>query len=256
VTLLAHLVATSQRVAATSARLAKVRELADFLKTLPPGEVDPAVHYLSGETQGRLGVGYSSLEPAALAPAAADASLSISDVDAMLALLPGIKGAGAAVRRAELLRGLWSRATSAEREFLTRLLLGELRQGALGGVMLDAIAAAAELPVSAVRRAAMYAKSLGAVACAALNEGRDALDTFQLELFSPISPMLAQTAADVSEALFELEGDAAFEWKMDGARIQVHKAADDVRVYTRGFRKSWRPCAGSRCTRWCSMAKR
>jgi DNA ligase 1 len=236
VTLLAHLVATSQRVAATSARLAKVRELAGFLKTLRPGEVNTAVHYLSGETpQGRLGVGYASLEPAALAPAATDPSLSISDVDALFALLPGIKGAGAAVRRVELLRGLWSRATPAEREFLTRLLLGELRQGALGGVMLDAIAAAAELPVGAVRRAAMYARSLGAVAQAALNEGRDALDKFQLELFSPISPMLAQTAADVSEALLELEGEAAFEWKMDGARIQVHKAGEDVRIYTRGL---------------------
>jgi DNA ligase-1 len=236
VTLLAHLVATSQRVAATSARLAKVRELAGFLKTLPPGEVDTAVHYLSGETpQGRLGVGHSSLEPAALATAVSDPSLSISDVDAMFALLPGIKGAGAAVRRTELLRGVWSRATPAEREFLARLLFGELRQGALRGVMLDAIAAAAELPVGAVRRAAMYAKSLGAVARAAFGEGRDALDKFQLELFSPISPMLAQTAADVSEALLELAGEAAFEWKMDGARIQVHKAADDVRIYTRGL---------------------
>jgi DNA ligase-1 len=235
-TLLAHLVATSQRIAATSARLAKVRELAGFLKTLPSAEVDTAVHYLSGETpQGRLGVGYSLLQPAALEPAAADPTLSISDVDAAFALLPGIKGAGAAARRTELLRSLWSRATQAERQFLARLLLGELRQGALGGVMLDAIAAAAELPASAVRRAAMYAKSLGAVADAALNGGRDSLDKFQLELFSPISPMLAQTAADVSEALLELEGEAAFEWKMDGARIQVHKAADEVRIYTRGL---------------------
>ena len=235
-TLLAHLVAASQRVAASSARLAKVRELGGFLKTLTPGEVDTAVHYLSGELpQGRLGVGYSSLEPAAIAPVAADPSLSIGDVDALLARLPGIKGAGAAVRRTELLRDLWSRATQAEREFLARLLLGELRQGALGGVMLDAIAAAAELPASAVRRAAMYARSLGAVAHAALIEGPDALDKFQLELFSPISPMLAQTAADVGEALVELEGEAAFEWKMDGARIQVHKMADDVRIYTRGL---------------------
>jgi DNA ligase-1 len=234
--LLAHLVATSQRVAATSARLAKVGELAGFLKSLPPGEVCAAVHYLSGQTpQGRLGVGYSALEPATLAPPAPGPSLSIGDVDAVLALLPGIKGTGAAGRRTELLRDLWSLATPPEREFLARLLLGELRQGALGGVMLDAIAAAAELPVSAVRRAAMYAKSLGAVAHAALGHGREALDKFQLELFSPISPMLAQTAADVSEALLELEGEAAFEWKMDGARIQVHKAADEVRIYTRGL---------------------
>ncbi|MGA2399857.1 MAG: ATP-dependent DNA ligase [Steroidobacteraceae bacterium] len=235
-TLLAHLVATSQRVAATSARLAKVRELAGFLNTLAPAEVDTGVHYLAGEIpQGRLGVGYAALAPATLEPAAADPSLSISDVDATFARLPGVKGAGAAGRRTELLRDLLSRATQAEREFLMRLLLEDLRQGALGGVMLDAIAAAAELPSSAVRRAAMYAKSLGAVAHAALHGGREALDQFQLELFSPISPMLAQTASDVSEALLELEGAAAFEWKMDGARIQVHKAADDVRIYTRGL---------------------
>ena len=235
-TLLAHLVATSQRVAATRARLAKVRELAGLLKTLPAVEVDTAVHYLSGEIpQGRLGVGYGALAPAAIQEAAPAPSLSIADVDATFARLPAVKGAGAAGRRTELLRDLWSRATQVEREFLTRLLLGDLRQGALGGVMLDAIAAAAELPASAVRRAAMYARSLGAVAHAALRGGREALDQFQLELFSPISPMLAQTASDVSEALLELEGEAAFEWKMDGARIQVHKAADDVRIYTRGL---------------------
>ncbi len=234
--MLAHLVATSQRVAATRARLAKVRELAGLLRTLPAIEVDTAVHYLSGEIpQGRLGVGYGALAPAAIQQAATDPSLSIADVDATFARLPAVKGAGAAGRRTELLRDLLSRATQAEREFLTRLLLGDLRQGALGGVMLDAIAAAAELPASAVRRAAMYARSLGAVAEAALRGGREALDQFQLELFSPISPMLAQTAADVSEALLELEGEAAFEWKMDGARIQVHKAADDVRIYTRGL---------------------
>lgn len=235
VTSLARLVATSQRVAASPARLAKVRELASFLQTLQPGEVGTAVYFLSGESpQGRLGVGYSSLEPAAREPAANEPSLSIMDVDERLALLGGIKGPGAAARRAELLRDLWSRATHAEREFLARLLLGELRQGALGGVMLDAIAAAAQIPANAVRRAAMYG-SLGAVARAAINEGSEALEEFQLELFSPVSPMLAQTAADVSEALRELRGEAAFEWKMDGARIQVHKAADEVRIYTRGL---------------------
>lgn len=234
--LFAHLVATSQRIAATPARLAKVRELAGFLASLPPAEVDTAVHYLSGDTpQGRIGVGYSTLEPAARGAAAAAATLSIADVDRRLALLTGIKGSGAAARRVEVLTDLFSHATTGERDFLTRLLLGDLRQGALGGVMLEAIAAAAQLPVAAVRRAGMYAKSLGAVAETALTLGLEGLAGFQLQIFSPISPMLAQTAADVSEALVELEGEAAFEWKMDGARIQVHKSADDVRIYTRGL---------------------
>lgn len=235
-TLFAHLVATSRRVAATRARLSKVRELSGFLESLPPAEIHTAVHYLSGQTpQGRIGIGYSALEPAARDAPAVAATLSIGEVDRRLALLVHIKGAGAAARRVEILRDLFSQATPEEREFLTRLLLGDLRQGALGGVMLDAIATAARLPVQAVRRAAMYAKSLGAVAEAALAQGLDALDKFQLELFSPVSPMLAQTAADVSEALVELDGEAAFEWKMDGARIQVHKGGDDVRIYTRGL---------------------
>src|SRR6185436_10616243 len=125
------------------------------------------------------------------------------------------------------------RATGDEQEFLIRLLVGELRQGALEGVMVDAVAAAAVVPVDQIRRAAMYAKNLGAVARAALTEGVEALAQFQLEPLSPIAPMLAQTAADVGEALEQLGGDLAFEWKMDGARIQLHKVGDSVRIYTR-----------------------
>jgi DNA ligase-1 len=116
-----------------------------------------------------------------------------------------------------------------------RLLIGELRQGALAGVMVDATASAAQIPVDKVRRAAMYAKSLGAVAHAALVEGENALENFQLELLSPVAPMLAQTAADVGEALERLGEDAVFEWKMDGARIQVHKSDDSVHIYTRSL---------------------
>jgi DNA ligase-1 len=115
------------------------------------------------------------------------------------------------------------------------LLLGELRQGALGGLMVDAIAQAAQLPNDAVRRASMYAKQLGVLAHVALVEGVEGLARFQLETLSPITPMLAQTAADVAEALAQLGGEAAFEWKVDGARVQVHKAADLVRVYTRNL---------------------
>ena len=113
-----------------------------------------------------------------------------------------------------------------EQEFLIRLLVGELRQGALEGVMVDAIASAAAVPVEQIRRAAMYAKNLGAVALAALTQGGASLAQFQLEPLSPIAPMLAQTAADVREALAQLGGEVAFEWKMDGARIQLHKVGD------------------------------
>jgi len=236
VTLFARLVDASQRVGATPARLTKVRELAALLRTLSPEEIETAVLYLSGDTrQGRIGIGSRALHEAAAAAAAAAEHLSIAEVDGELARLGDVRGSGSARRRAEALNGLFSRATSVEQRFLVRLLAGELRQGALAGVMADAIAAAAALPAGDVRRAAMYARNLGEAAHAALTGGSAALCGFQLELFSPVAPMLAQTAADVGEALRELRGEAAFEWKMDGARIQVHKRQEEVRIYTRGL---------------------
>jgi len=235
VTPLAAIVGASLRVGATAARREKVRELASLLRTLAADEIDIAVLYLSGDTpQGKIGVGYAALRAAASAPAQESETLSIAEVDRRLSELARVRGSGSAVRRAQALQELFSRATPPEQQFLLRLLAGELRQGALAGVMIDAIAAAAELPVAAVRRAAMYSKNLGRVARAALREGADALGRFQLELFSPVSPMLAQVATDVAAALEEL-GEAAFEWKMDGARIQVHKAGDEVRIYTRSL---------------------
>lgn len=233
-TLLASLVGASQRVGATSSRLGKVRELASLLQSLAVDEIDIAVHYLSGDTrQGRIGIGYSALQTAAANIDASEATLSIADVDRRLSEIAAIRGAGSSAHRADALRELLARATSAEQQFLIALLIGELRQGALAGVMIDAIAASANLPVPQLRRAAMYSHSLGAVARAALLEGAPGLEVFQLELFSPVAPMLAQTAADVAEALRQLPGEVAFEWKMDGARIQVHKRAEEVRIYTR-----------------------
>jgi len=230
------LVATSERVSATRARLAKIKALAEFLRSLLPDEIEIAARYLSGELpQGRIGIGYATLEGATAERAAEHSTLSIVETNSRLTELAAIRGAGSAQRRAQALRELFARATPAEQRFLLHLLAGELRQGALGGVMLDAIAAAAEVPAARVRRAAMYSKDLGAVARVALLQGADALDVFQLALFSPVAPMLAQTASDVDEALRELHGEVAFEWKMDGARIQVHKDAEQVRVYTRSL---------------------
>jgi len=235
-TLLAALVDTSTKVAATSARLAKVRELAACLRAFAPDELLIGVAYLSGETtQGRFGIGYAALQAASAGAAATEPSLTVTEVDARLTEIAEIRGSGSTARRAAALHALFSRATAPEQNFLMRLLIGELRQGALAGVMVDAIASAAQIPIVKVRRAAMYAKSLGAVAHAALTEGAPALANFQLELLSPVAPMLAQTAADVGEALEQLGDDVAFEWKMDGARIQVHKSADTVHIYTRSL---------------------
>ncbi|HEX5461626.1 MAG TPA: ATP-dependent DNA ligase [Steroidobacteraceae bacterium] len=239
-TLLAELVETSARVGATSSRLAKVRQIATLLRKLERDEIGVTVSYLSGELpQGRIGVGYSALNAAATAAAATGdspekARLSVAQTDRLIGELAGMRGGGSAARRAEALRDLFSRATLTERGFLLQLLAGELRQGALVGVMIDAVAAAAEVPVAQVRRAAMYAPSVGTVAFAALTEGAASLGRFQLELFSPVAPMLAQTAADVEAALRELgNAEAALEWKLDGARVQAHKEGARVRLYTR-----------------------
>jgi DNA ligase-1 len=159
----------------------------------------------------------------------------VCDVDAVLNAIVELRGKGAAARRTALLRGLLARATHEEREFLISLLAGELRQGAMGGLMIEATAAAAGLPALQVRRAAMYAGDLGTLARRALTQGSAGLEGLSLELFSPVAPMLAQTAADPAQALALLSGEIAFEWKLDGARIQVHKRGAEVRIYTRNL---------------------
>ena len=234
-TLLANMVATSGQVAATTARSVKTRLLADCLRTMSAEELEIAVLYLSGEIrQGRIGIGPSALRDCA-ADAALAPSLQVIEVDRLLEELATIRGSGSSARRAAALRTLFGRATSEEQEFLVRLLVGELRQGALMGVMIEALSKALGLPLPEVRRAAMYESNLGAIARVSLEAGAAGLQRFQLQLMSPIAPMLAQTANDVDEALATFSGDVAFEWKMDGARIQVHKQGDLVRIFTRNL---------------------
>ena len=233
-TSLAALVRVSNQVAATSSRLAKIRELADFLKPLQAEEIGIALPYLSGDIrQGKLAVGYASLQSARSAPAAAPA-LSLTDVDAIFQKLKPVKGKGAAEQRAALLRELFSRATADEQGFLVRLLVGELRQGALEGIMVEAVAAAANLPAAEVRRAVAFAGAIAPVAAAALAGGASALAQFSVQLMQPVLPMLAQPAEDMAAALAAL-GNALVEWKLDGARVQVHKRGGEVRIYTRNL---------------------
>jgi len=234
-TLLSTVVATSSKVAETSARSVKTRLLADFLRTLDLEELEVAVLYLSGEIrQGRIGIGPSVLRACAQAPASTP-SLPLAEVDHAFDELMAISGSGSSARRATMLQALFARATQQEQGFLVRLLAGDLRQGALAGVMVDAIAKATDVPIAEVRRAAMYESNLGAIARAAVAHGSAGLTRFQLKVMAPVDPMLAQTAKDVDEALETLQGDVAFEWKMDGARIQVHKQGDLVRIFTRGL---------------------
>jgi DNA ligase-1 len=233
-TTLFELVETSRRVAATPSRNAKVAELAALLRKLDGDEIAAAVAFLSGETpQGRSGIGYALLRDARPAAGPVDApQLSIGDVDAALTGLAATTGSGSKSARTQRLHDLLARATAAERDFLARLLVGELRQGALESLMIDAVAAAAGIPASIVRTAAMVAHGVVSVARPALTDGAAGLAQFALQPMQPLAPMLAQPAGDMAEAL-EALGTAAIEWKVDGARVHVHKSGDDIRVYTR-----------------------
>jgi DNA ligase-1 len=232
--LLAELVAASQQVATTSARNGKIAALATCLAQLGPDEAQIGAAFLSGETrQGKLGVGYGVLRKLAVEPASAP-SLQVPEVDEVLEQLSGLRGAGSGAKRTQLLTALFARATQAEQEFLIKLLIGELRQGALEGVMLDAVAKAYGVPQATVRRAMMFAGNLGVIARAAREGGEAALGAYKLQLFRPLAPMLAQTASDAADAIAQL-GETAFEWKLDGARIQVHRDGDQVRIYTRAL---------------------
>ncbi len=231
--LLSDVVDTSRRIAATSKRLEKTDLLAALLNRLRPEEVEVAVAYLSGTTrQGRIGIGYATLRGAAASPAESP-SLELLDVDRTLDRVAQVKGSGSEQNKRQLLSGLFLRATHDEQQFLFGLLGGELRQGALEGIMLDALAKATGISSAKVRRAAMLAGSISAVARSAIESGEQGLSQFDIQLFRPVQPMLAQTAEDVGAALGEL-GEAALEYKFDGARVQAHKSGDDVRIFSRG----------------------
>jgi DNA ligase-1 len=232
---LVDLVEASRRVADSSRRVDKIATLAQFLRSVGPDEVALAVSYLSGETrQSKLGVGPAAIRAAHPGQPADVATLRLADVDQALERVAGVAGPGSATERRRLLRDLLAVATAAEQEFLVQLLYGELRQGALAGLMQDAVARAAAVPLAEVRRAAMVAGGLPPVAAAALRDGVPGLRRIALTLFQPLLPMLAQPAEDVADALAQL-GTAALEWKLDGARVQVHKAGDEVRVYSRNL---------------------
>jgi DNA ligase 1 len=232
--LLAEIAQTSRDVAVTSSRLAKIGRLADCLAAASPDEIGIAVAYLSGELpQGTVGVGWAALRELP-PPADPPPTLEVLEVDTATSRVQAIAGRGSQAARREELAALFGRATEPEQRLLVGLFLGELRQGALEGVMTEAVARAAGLPVADVRRAAMLAGDLAEVAEAAMRDGADGLAGYRLTPLRPITPMLAQTAGDVSAALERL-GSASIEWKLDGARIQAHRVGDDVRIFTRNL---------------------
>ena len=233
--LLTEVVTVSQGVSSTRSRSKKIELLAQILRRLAPEEAAVAVSYLAGKPrQSRLGAGWATVYGIEASPAA-EPGLQILEVDAILEDLAATSGPGSKQRRESLLADLLSRATDDEQAFLRELMLRNLRQGALEGVMADAVAVAVGVEPERVRRAAMLEGDLVAVASRALADGGDTLGSSRLALFTAVQPMLAKTAATAGEAVTTI-GTAVVEWKLDGVRIQMHRDRDRVTVYTRNLR--------------------
>ncbi|WP_128803795.1 MULTISPECIES: ATP-dependent DNA ligase [unclassified Streptomyces] len=229
--LLARLAQASQEVAATSARSRKIALLAELFRDAEADDVPIVIPYLAGRLpQGRIGVGWKVLSSPV--PPAAESTLTVREVDALLTGLSKVSGAGSQAERARLVGELLGAATEEEQRFLFGLLTGEVRQGALDAVAVEGLAQATEAPPADVRRAVMLAGSLQSVAQTLLAEGPAALDRFRLTVGRPVLPMLAHSASSVAEAVGKL-GTCAVEEKLDGIRVQVHRDGDTVRIYTR-----------------------
>ncbi|HEX5200713.1 MAG TPA: ATP-dependent DNA ligase [Actinoplanes sp.] len=228
------LAATSAAVSATSGRKAKIELLADALRRLDPDEIAAGSAFLAGELRQRqTGVGYASLRDRP--PPAAEPTLSVGGVDAAIAEISVVSGAGSQARRRDLLAALFGAATADEQRLLIGLFGGELRQGAQAGLLADAIAKAAGVPLTAVRRALLLSGDLKQVAVAALTGGAAALAAIHLRVGTPLTPMLAQSAPDVGAALLATGAPATVDVKLDGIRIQVHRSGDEVAVFTRSL---------------------
>jgi DNA ligase 1 len=233
-TLLADVVTASKEVTETSSRSRKIAILAELLGRLEPSEVPPAVGFLTGlPRQGRVGVGYSTIYGMETGPAA-EPSLTIDELDRAIAEIQTATGSGSAAKRKQILSELLGRATEQEAGFVKRLFTGELRQGALAGLMIDAVAKAAGVSGVIARRALMLSGDLPRTAEIALTQGENGLRDVGFELFRPVLPMLASTSESVREAVATFDR-ASVEWKLDGIRIQIHRRDEDVRIYTRNL---------------------
>jgi len=248
--LLDAVVQTSAAVAASPGRLAKISLIAELLGRVPSDEIAVAVSFLSGDlTQRQIGVGYAALAdlmggygegagPASLPEPPAAPALTLAETDQALGQIGLLAGQGSQAERRRLLAGLLARATEAERRFLVRLLAGDLRQGALDGIMTEAVASAAAVSAAEVRRAYQLGGSLPAAAAAALAAGHrgqvavDALRAMSVHVGRPLRPMLAASAPTVAEAMDRIS-PAAVDWKIDGIRVQLHRQGAAVRVFTR-----------------------
>ena len=230
---LARLAATSSAVGATRSRSDKIQRLAELFADLDPTDVEATIGLMIGNPrQGRIGIGWATVAGLDLTPAE-QPSLTVADIDDLLDRIKSTTGDGSVAARRELLASVLSLATAEELGFLREVLVGELGQGALAGVVTDGVAVAAGVKRPLMRRASMLLGDLGTASRVALTEGSEGLEAIGLTVGTAIEPMLATTATDVAAAM----GDepVSVEWKLDGARIQVHRSGDDVAVFTRNL---------------------
>src|SRR5688572_29388820 len=228
---------TSASIAQTSARKKKVAILAELLVRVAPDERAIAARYLSGDIRHKLGIGYATVgEMRNTVPPAAAASLSLTEVDARLAAIAAMGGSGSNKARKDAYGAMLALSTDLEQRFLGALVIGELRQGALDALVVDAVAQATSIEAKKIRTAYMLAADIGVVTAAAFTDGLAGVERFGLTIFRPVLPMLAQTAEDTAEALANFSGEPmSFELKLDGFRVQIHKAGDSIRAFSRAL---------------------
>ena len=231
--MLTEIVTASREVAATRSRLQKIARFAEVLRQLEASELPAGVGFLCGELrQGRLGLGPRALQRLRAEPEPDRPLVTVLELDAVFQALEDLSGKGVASDREQLLSALFARLVADERDFVLRLILGELRQGALESIVLDALARAAQVSRESIRQAMLFAGNAADVAVSAFRGGEAELLSFTIQLFRPLRPMLAQSAKNAAEA-FTRTAPAAVEYKLDGARIQLHKEADRVALYSR-----------------------
>ncbi|HEY3668740.1 MAG TPA: ATP-dependent DNA ligase [Polyangiaceae bacterium] len=232
---LADIVTASRDVATTRSRTKKIARFAELLSQASLSELPAAVGFLCGDLrQGRLGLGFRSLRGLSESESsdAVGGEVSVLELDAVFQALEALSGKGVASEREKLLQALFARLSADERGFVERLILGELRQGALESIALDALAQAAKVSVESVRKAMLFAGNAADVAVSAFRGGEAELAGFSVQLFRPLRPMLAQSAKGAAEAV-ERTAPAAVEHKLDGARVQLHRQGDEVALYSR-----------------------
>jgi len=234
---LKNLVEISETVSATTKKKEKASLLAHFLREAKEKDIFLLAFYLSGELpQGRLGVGWAMLQEASKESSFHSNPVSLIDLDRYFDIIAEEKGPGSSRKKIQILTEVFSRSDEKEKEFLVKLIMGEIRQGALEGLVLEAVARASSLSADRLQRSFMFSGNIGEVARTAMEEGASGLSRFQPSLFHPISPMLASPVEREEEAIERL-GEAGWEYKIDGARIQVHKDGEEIRIFTRHLKE-------------------